>query len=64
MNSPFYQHREMTNRERKEQKRGEAWDRNAAWAQLSDAEKLASLEARGHGHCKQAEQLREAIDNG
>lgn len=43
------------------QRQDEAYDRNAVWARLSDEEKLASLVERGHGHCRQAQKLRDKI---
>lgn len=52
------------NQGRKEERQKQAKERNAEWAKYTPAQKLESLERRGHGHCKQAKILRGEDPNG
>ena len=42
---------------RVDKRKAEAKERQAKWDKLTDAQKLQSLESRGHGHCKQSRRL-------
>jgi len=52
----------MKNYEKKNIRREEAEQRTLEWTKLSPREKLDSLIKRGHGSCKQAEKLREILE--
>lgn len=45
----------------KEQKRAEAAARQAAYDGMTDEDRLHRLESGGHGHCREANELRERI---
>lgn len=48
-------------RKAKQLKREEARERAAARAKRSDAQQLAFLERNGHGHCREARELRKKL---
>lgn len=50
-------------RVRIEERRKEADARQAARDVRGDEEQLASLEVRGHGHCKEAQRLRDRLED-
>lgn len=47
---------------RREERRKEATERQAARAARTDQEQIERLEAAGHGHCREVARLRERID--
>lgn len=51
-----------TSPKRKARRQVEADDRKMARDARGDAGQLARLEARGHGHCKEATRLREKLE--
>ena len=48
----------------RERRREEAEERQKDRDRLGDKGQLAHLIATGHGHCKEADRLRERIENG
>ena len=45
----------------KQMKREEASKRNEVWNALTTTQKVQWLESQGHGHCKQANKLKELL---